>query len=191
MKVLIVVDFQNDFCTPNGKLFVPGSNKSEYLRAINEAVSSYDHVVFTQDSHPEDHSSFEPHGGRWPIHCVAGSWGWAFSNQIDHHLASVVIRKGYRKGHDSYSAFQDEGGEPTGLSGWLSEKLEGHDGLIVPHEVHVCGLAYDYCVKATAIDAAAHHGFDTHVLRDLCRSIDPVTEKQATEEMLASGVHLS
>jgi nicotinamidase/pyrazinamidase len=176
--VLVVVDVQNDFL-PGGTLAVPDGDA--VIAPIRALAQSFEHVVLTQDWHPRDHISFaSAHAGLapfesailadgrmqmlWPDHCVQGSFGAAIASSLDIPRAELVIRKGYRRGLDSYSAFVEaDGATPTGLAGYLRER-----GL---HRVVVVGLATDFCVGFTAIDAATA-GFETLVVEDATRGID-------------------
>lgn len=164
---LIVVDMQNDFAHPEGSLFVAGGDT--IVECINElsaaAVADDAVVVLTQDWHPESTPHFEPEG-RWPVHCVGGTWGAELVTGLDPR-ADAVIRKG-TGGEDGYSAFTvrdpvDDRMSPTGLGGLLRER-----GV---EQVVVVGLAADVCVAATAQDAA-ESGFDTTVIWDATRAVD-------------------
>jgi len=175
--VLIVVDVQNDFC-PGGALAVP--NGDEVVPVINRLARRFDHVVLTQDWHPPGHASFaSAHPGKapfesvqlaygeqtlWPDHCVQNTAGAAFHRDLDIPRAQLVIRKGFHAGIDSYSAFRENDRRtPTGLAGYLRER-----GF---RRVTLCGLATDYCVGFSAIDARTA-GFETAVVLDACRGID-------------------
>lgn len=191
---LVVVDVQNDFI-PGGALAVPRGD--EVVPAINRLAARFDHVVLTQDWHPRGHISFaSSHPGRkpfetvqlpygaqvlWPDHCVQGTSGAAFHSDLNLTKAQLVIRKGHHRGIDSYSAFLEaDRRTATGLAGYLRErKLE---------ELWVCGLATDFCVAWTALDARAA-GFDTTVIEDACRAIDlDGSLARAWAEMTAAGV---
>jgi nicotinamidase/pyrazinamidase len=188
--VLLVVDIQNDFC-PDGALAVPRGD--EVVPVVNRLARHFDHVVLTQDWHPAGHQSFaSSHPGRnpydvievtygpqilWPDHCVQGTSGAAFHNDLDIPHAQLVIRKGYRPGIDSYSAFfENDRTTPTGLAGYLRER--GFD------RVFVAGLAFDFCVRYSAEDAHGH-GFDVVVVEDACRGIDVDGSVTATRRSLA------
>ena len=175
--VLIVVDVQNDFC-PGGALAVPGGD--EVAAIASRLGSRFANVVLTQDWHPEGHLSFAsshegkspyetidmPYGPQvlWPDHCVQGTGGAAFHAGLDIPHAAKVIRKGFRPEVDSYSAFFDNDRRtPTGLS----EYLRGRGWS----RVFLCGLATDFCVHYSALDARAE-GFETAVIIDACRAID-------------------
>lgn len=175
--VLIIIDVQNDFC-PGGRLAVNGGD--EIVPIINELARRYTHVILTQDWHPADHSSFAsqhegvqpftqtemPYGSQtlWPDHCIIGSAGAAFHRGLDVPHAELIIRKGFRKQIDSYSAFfENDHKTPTGLGGYLKER-----GFA---EVTLTGLAFDYCVRYSAEDAQKL-GFKTTVIERATRAID-------------------
>ena len=174
---LIVIDVQNDFC-PGGALAVPEGD--EIVAGINARMAGYEAVILTQDWHPGDHSSFaSQHDGKgpfelvempygpqvlWPDHCIQGSAGAAFHSELDVDRADLVIRKGFRKAIDSYSAFFENDHEtPTGLEGYLRTRGIGR--------LTILGLATDFCVNFSALDAA-RLGFDVTVDLSLCRAID-------------------
>ena len=174
---LIVIDVQNDFC-PGGALAVGEGH--EVVPVINGLIEILDHVILTQDWHPADHSSFasghhgkEPFGTidlhygaqtLWPDHCVQGTAGAEFHGDLARDKAQLVLRKGYRTGIDSYSAFFENDREtPTGLNGYLKER--GLKTLVL------AGLATDFCVAYSALDAV-RLGFETTVVLDGCRAID-------------------
>jgi nicotinamidase/pyrazinamidase len=177
MNALIVIDVQNDFC-PGGALAVTGGD--EILPRVNQLISAHDHVVLTQDWHPAGHSSFAsthpgkapfesvmmPYGEQtlWPDHCIQGSDGAAFHTDLEWTKAELIIRKGFRKAIDSYSAFfENDHKTPTGLGGYLGER-----GIT---SVTLCGLATDYCVAYSALDAFKL-GLKVTVDLDACRAID-------------------
>ncbi|MEO3413450.1 bifunctional nicotinamidase/pyrazinamidase [Roseovarius sp. CAU 1744] len=176
-KALIVIDVQNDFC-PGGALAVTGGD--EIVAGINALTGDFDAVVLTQDWHPAGHSSFAsshdglepfgtvemPYGPQvlWPDHCVQGSSGAAFHPKLNTDAADMIVRKGYNPAIDSYSAFFENDHEtPTGLHGYLQTR--GIDTLVM------VGLATDFCVNFSAVDAA-NLGYDVTVRADLCRAID-------------------
>jgi nicotinamidase/pyrazinamidase len=184
---LIVVDVQNDFADPDGSLYVEGGEEAIPLIniEIDEAVNSGSTVVYTQDWHPEVTPHFQKYGGIWPVHCVAGTSGAEFHPDLEVVDGAVIIRKGVG-GEDGYSAFNlrdPQTGEvtPTGLV----ERLEGIDHVVV------VGLALDYCVKETAIDATNH--FHTTVLAAGCRPVDlePGDAARAVADMVSAGVTVS
>ena len=176
-EVLIVVDIQRDFC-PGGALGVPEGDA--IIPAVNALARRFSHVVLTQDWHPPGHASFaSSHSGKapfdtieldygaqtlWPDHCVQGSDGARFHPALDIPSVELIVRKGYHLGIDSYSAFRENDRKtPTGLAGYLRER--GFE------RVTLCGLATDYCVLYSAIDARAA-GFDTTVALEASRGID-------------------
>lgn len=174
---LIVIDLQNDFC-PGGALAVSGGD--EIVPLVNDLIRNAEHVILTQDWHPAGHSSFaSSHHGKqpfeaidmaygtqtlWPDHCIQGSKGADFHSGLACAKAELVIRKGFRAGIDSYSAFfENDRLTSTGLAGYLRERGIGAITLV--------GLATDFCVAYSALDAVAQ-GFDTTVRLDACRAID-------------------
>lgn len=176
-RALIIIDVQNDFC-PGGALAV--AEGDAVVPVINALSPSFEHVVLTQDWHPAGHSSFAsshsgmqpfssvtmPYGEQtlWPDHCIQGTGGAAFHPGLDWTRAELVLRKGFRSTIDSYSAFfENDRRTPTGLAGYLRER-----GIAA---VTLVGLATDYCVAYSALDAVAH-GFATTVRLDACRGID-------------------
>jgi nicotinamidase/pyrazinamidase len=175
--VLIVIDVQNDFC-PGGALEVPRGD--EVIQPILRIAPRFAHIVLTQDWHPANHASFAAsHPGRkpfesielnygpqtlWPPHCVQGTRGAEFHPVLDLPQAELILRKGFRQQIDSYSAFfENDRTTPTGLAGYLRER-----GLT---RVFLAGLAYDFCVEYSALDAR-RLDFPVVVLRDACRAID-------------------
>ncbi len=194
--VLVVIDMQVDFC-PGGALAVAGGDAIVPL--INRLGTRFAQQVLTQDWHPSGHRSFAsshpgkspfstvpmPYGEQtlWPDHCVQDSPGAAFHPALKLPGAQLVIRKGFRPGIDSYSAFfENDRNTPTGLSGYLRER-----GL---KRVFLCGLATDFCVAYSAIDAR-RQGFAAFVLLDACRAIDlDGSLSAATARMRDAGVTL-
>lgn len=193
---LIVIDMQNDFC-PGGALAVTGGD--QIVADINAKMSGASAVILTQDWHPAQHSSFaSQHAGRaplevidmpygpqvlWPDHCVQGTRGAEFHPELNTDRADLIIRKGFRHEIDSYSAFfENDQRTPTGLEGYLRSR-----GLT---ELEFVGLATDFCVAWSAIDAAKL-GFSVRVLTGLCRGIDhDGSMAQARDAMRAAGVTL-
>jgi nicotinamidase/pyrazinamidase len=176
-EVLVIIDMQNDFC-PGGNLAVNGGD--EIVEPINKLAKAFRHVVLTQDWHPAAHSSFAsqhqgaapftqiemPYGPQtlWPDHCIIGSKGAGFHERLDVPHAELIIRKGFRKAIDSYSAFfENDHRTPTGLGGYLKER--GFTKVIF------AGLAFDYCVRYSAEDAKSL-GFNVEVIERLTRAID-------------------
>jgi nicotinamidase/pyrazinamidase len=194
--VLILIDIQNDFM-PGGALAVPNGN--EIREPVSQLVDLFDNIVLTQDRHPVDHVSFASnHEGKlpfdvidlhygpqvlWPDHCVEGTWG-AFLD-ISHKIekkAQLTIRKGFRRDVDSYSAFfENDKTTMTGLNGYLKDRNIDR--------VFLAGLALDYCVAYSALDAAAL-GFDTFVIEEACRGISPETVASQIDAMKAAGVKI-
>ncbi|HTK75621.1 MAG TPA: bifunctional nicotinamidase/pyrazinamidase [Gemmataceae bacterium] len=175
--VLLVIDVQNDFC-PGGALAVPGGDA--VVPVINDLSRRFAHVVLTQDWHSADHLSFaSSHAGRkplekvqlpygeqilWPDHCVRATPGAEFHPDLDAARCELILRKGFRREIDSYSAFFENDREtPTGLAGYLRER-----GL---ERLFVVGLATDFCVAYTALDAR-RLGFEVTVIEAACRGID-------------------
>lgn len=194
-EALIVIDVQNDFC-PGGALAVNGGDR--IVDGINALIDDFPVKVLTQDWHPPDHSSFaESHDGRqpfevigmpygpqvlWPVHCVQGTSGAAFHPDLRTDPADLVIRKGFRQAIDSYSAFfENDRTTPTGLEGYLRTRGVAKLTLV--------GLATDFCVSYSALDAA-RLGFEVTVRGDLCRAIDLDGSLDAARRAWAeAGVH--
>ncbi|AVO37597.1 bifunctional nicotinamidase/pyrazinamidase [Pukyongiella litopenaei] len=195
-QALIVIDMQNDFC-PGGALAVPGGD--EIVDGINALMDGFDTVILTQDWHPAGHSSFaSSHPGKapydtvgmsygtqvlWPDHCVQGSDGAAFHPRLRLD-GDLILRKGFRPGIDSYSAFfENDQTTPTGLEGYL--RTRAIDALML------VGLATDFCVHFSAVDAA-RLGFAVTVREDLCRAIDlDGSLAAARDAMRQAGVSLA
>jgi nicotinamidase/pyrazinamidase len=196
-SLLLVIDVQNDFC-PGGSLAVSGGD--EIVPVINRMARDYAHVVLTQDWHPEGHSSFAsqhagaapftqiamPYGQQtlWPDHCITGSEGAAFHPALDMPQAELIIRKGFRRAIDSYSAFfENDHATPTGLGGYLLERGFTH--------VTCVGLAFDYCVRYSAEDARKL-GFEVEVIEAATRAIDLGGSVDATKKSFVThGIRLS
>jgi nicotinamidase/pyrazinamidase len=187
---LIVVDVQNDFADPKGSLSVAGG--VDVIPAINEQVNlarSNGALVFaTQDWHPEHTPHFAKDGGIWPDHCVQDTWGAQLHPDLELHGDATIVRKG-TNGEDGYSAFSMRDASthetlPTGLGALLKEANVD--------EVVVTGLATDYCVRATALDAASL-GFHTYLLTDAVAGVNlqPGDGDAAIAEMEAAGIHLT
>ena len=184
---LIVVDLQNDFADPAGGLSVAGGDRivPRINDEIEAAVAAGAIVVYTQDWHPESTPHFAKDGGIWPVHCVAGTWGAELHPGL--RIEGPIVRKG-ANGEDGYSGFtmrDPATGEtkPTQLEGLLREREIT--------QVFVCGLATDYCVNATAIDAT-RLGFETHVLAHLCMPVNlrAGDDQRAIEAMQSAGVEV-
>lgn len=194
--VLLVIDVQNDFC-PGGSLAVPDGDA--ILPTVNRLAREFAHVILTQDWHPPGHSSFaSAHPGRqpyettemdygpqilWPDHCVQDTPGAAFRAGLDVPRAELVLRKGFHRAIDSYSAFRENDRRTaTGLAAYLRER--GFE------RVTLCGLATDFCVLYSALDAAAA-GFATTLVLDACRGIDHEGSlARAIDQMRTAGVVL-
>ena len=176
-QALIVIDVQNDFC-PGGALAVPEGD--QIVVGINTLMGEFSTVILTQDWHPAGHSSFaSSHAGKapydmvdmpygpqvlWPDHCIQGTDGAAFHSVLNTTRADLIIRKGYNPAIDSYSAFfENDHSTPTGLEGYLRTR-----GIT---DLTMVGLATDFCVNFSAVDAA-RLGFGVTVRQDLCRAID-------------------
>jgi nicotinamidase/pyrazinamidase len=193
---LIVIDVQNDFC-PGGRLAV--ADGDAVVPLANAMMDDFAAVVLTQDWHPATHASFAanhpgaeafsvtqmPYGPQvlWPVHCVIGTEGAAFHPGLGTDRADLVIRKGFRPGIDSYSAFfENDRTTPTGLEGYLRNR-----GI---SEITLVGLATDFCVNYSALDAA-RLGFGVTVAMQACRAIDLNGSLEAAREaMRAAGVRL-
>ncbi len=184
---LIVVDVQNDFADPSGSLYVVGGE--EVIPFINEqvrkAVEAGATVVFTQDWHPPSTPHFAKDGGTWPVHCVGGTFGAEFHPSLDPVESAIVIRKGVN-GEDGYSAFTLWDTEATTSSETgLADQLRAKEVA----RVIVVGLALDYCVKATALDAV-ERGFASHLLADGTRAVNLSVGdgSRAVAMLVAAGV---
>lgn len=195
-EALIVIDVQNDFC-PGGALAVAGGD--EIIPAINRMLREFPVCVFTQDWHPAGHSSFAsshaglapfemtnmPYGPQvlWPDHCVQGSDGAEFHEDLETDPADLILRKGFRPQIDSYSAFfENDKTTPTGLEGYLRTR-----GVT---KLTMVGLATDFCVAYSAIDGA-RLGFEVMVLESACRAIDlDGSLAVSRDQMRAAGVVL-
>ena len=196
MQALIVIDVQNDFC-PGGALAVPQGDA--IVQGINAMMADFDAVILTQDWHPAGHSSFAsahqgsapydmiemPYGPQvlWPDHCIQGSMGAKFHMELQQDRADLIIRKGYDPAIDSYSAFfENDHKTPTGLEGYLRTRR------IL--KLTMVGLALDFCVNYSAVDAAKL-GFDVTVQKNLCRAIDlNGSLDTALSGMQAAGVNM-
>ncbi len=190
--VFLVIDVQNDFC-PGGALAVPHGDA--VVPIINRLAGGFEHVLFTQDWHPREHTSFaSSHSGRqpfetievaygpqtlWPDHCVQDSEGAAFHPELDAARAELIIRKGYDPAIDSYSAFyENDRTTATGLTGYL--RTRGFE------RVFMAGLATDFCVNFSAVDAA-REGFAVVVIEDACRAIDLDSSLAAAKAQMAEA----
>ncbi len=195
-EALLLIDIQNDFC-PGGALAVPDGDSIVPL--ANQLAARFPHVLATQDWHPPDHASFaSQHAGQsafatvqmpygeqtlWPDHCVQGTPGAEFHPGLRLERIELIVRKGFRHSIDSYSAFfENDRKTPTGLAGYLRER-----GI---QRLTLAGLAYDFCVLYSALDAR-RLGFDVSIAEDACRAIDLGGSKAAaTGALAAAGVRL-
>jgi len=189
---LLIIDVQNDFC-PGGTLAV--TNGDAIIPLINALAQKFDHIILTQDWHPTAHISFAsthtnkqpfetietPYGPQtlWPDHCLQHTPGAAFHPALDIPHVELILRKGFRREIDSYSAFlENDHRTPTGLAGYLSER-----GL---QRLFLCGLAYDFCVRFSALDGKAL-GFETIVIEDATRPVNLPVSVEATNTALAAA----
>jgi nicotinamidase/pyrazinamidase len=195
--VLIVIDVQKDFC-PGGRLVVPEGDA--VIAPIHRVAERFEHILLTQDWHTPDHYSFaSAHAGKkpfeqielsygvqtlWPDHCVQGTRGAEFRPELKLTRAELIVRKGFHRTIDSYSAFfENDHRTATGLGGYLKER-----GF---RRVFLTGLAYDFCVGYSALDAR-RLGFDAVVLKDACRAIDLNGSAAAMEsEFAKAGVRVT
>ncbi len=191
---LLLIDLQPDFM-PGGALAVAGGD--EVIPIINRLAQRFDHVILTQDWHPAGHISFaSAHPGErpytridvaygsqtlWPDHCLQGSPGAALHEALDISRAELILRKGFRREIDSYSAFlENDHRTPTGLAGYLRER-----GL---KRLFLAGLAYDFCVRFSAIDGKAL-GFETIVFEDACRAVAlPGSVEETNSAFATAGI---
>ena len=184
---LVVVDMQNDFADPGGSLYVQGGEKvvAAANAEIDRAREAGALVVYTQDWHPEHTPHFESDGGIWPVHCVRGTWGAELHPDLK--VVGEVVRKG-TGGEDGYSGFTVRDPKSGTESGTGLEELLKERGI---ERVVVVGLATDYCVKETAVDAAGK-GFDTSVLTSVIAAVDlqPEDGERALAEMSAAGARV-
>ncbi len=197
MKALLVVDIQYDFC-PGGALAVPDGDA--IIPAVNNLIDHFDVIIQTQDWHPAGHSSFaSSHKGKdpfdtiemdygtqvlWPDHCVQGSKGAEFHNDLNTLKSQVIIRKGFRKAIDSYSTFFENDQETaTGLTGYLKQR-----GIT---DLYAVGLATDFCVKWSILDGI-DEGFNMHIVEDAVKGIDlNGSLDEAWDEMKKKGVKIT
>ena len=196
-NILVVVDIQNDFC-PGGRLSVPDGDA--VVPVINRLAGQFDHIVCTQDWHLAGHTSFaSSHSGKkpyqviqapygpqilWPDHCIQGTAGAQFRPDLHLDRAELIIRKGFRREIDSYSTFyENDHRTPTGLGGYLRER-----GFT---RVYLSGLATDFCVTWSALDAR-REGFEVVVIEDACRAIDVQGSlAKGMADMRAAGVTIT
>ena len=197
MKALLIVDIQYDFC-PGGALAVPDGDT--IIPTVNQLIDHFDVIVQTQDWHPEGHSSFaSSHEGKepfdtvemdygtqvlWPDHCVQGSKGAEFHEDLNTLKSQVIIRKGFRRMIDSYSTFfENDQKTATGLTGYLKQR-----GIT---DLYTVGLATDFCVKWSILDGI-DEGFNMHIVEDAVKGIDlNGSIVKAWEEMKKKGVRVT
>ena len=194
-SALIIIDMQNDFC-PGGALAVTDGDK--IIEPINSAQKEFDTIILTQDWHPKEHSSFASNNSAevysnvemdygsqvlWPDHCIQGSMGANFHENLNTDNSGLILRKGCNPKIDSYSAFfENDKNTTTGLEGYLVKKEI--------KRLYLCGLAFDYCVFYSALDAV-NLGFDVFVFQDLTKAIDlNNSEKIARKTMIEKGIKL-
>jgi nicotinamidase/pyrazinamidase len=175
-RALLIIDFQNDF-TAGGALAVPDGD--EIAEPVKRLAGEFEHVFATRDWHPPDHASFETEGGPWPVHCVQGTHGAELHPAMRDIEVEAIVDVGVAREDEGYSGF-----EHSKLADLLREK--GVD------EVAVVGLATDYCVRASAIDAC-REGFDTTVVTDAIRAVEvePGDGERALEDMKRAGGKLA
>lgn len=196
-KALIVVDLQNDFYE-GGALAV--SDASEINKKVNQLLNSsqYKVIIASQDWHPKDHLSFASNHNQpaftpfsnesglgpvlWPDHCVQKTKGAAFNKNIETEKFNYIIRKGVKTEVDSYSAFQDNDGTELGLAGLLNS--------LAVEEVDIVGLAFDYCVKYTALDSVKNN-FKTNIILEATKAVNPAENDKTLKELKKAGVNLS
>jgi nicotinamidase/pyrazinamidase len=180
MRALLIVDVQNDFCEGGSLEVVGGQSVAHAISEFLARPRGYDHIVATKDFHidPGEHFSEHPDfAASWPRHCVVGTAGADFHPQFDHSAVEAVFTKGRYEA--AYSGFEGTDESGTSLTDWLRQR--GVD------EVDIVGIATDYCVLATAVDAVAA-GFTTRVLLDLTAGVAAETSAKAVEDMRARGV---
>lgn len=189
---LLIIDLQNDFCPAHdgvgGALAVTGGD--QIIPAVNRLARAFNHVVLTQDWHPRGHISFaSAHPGTepyqtiqvsygqqtlWPDHCIQGTPGAEFHPALNVPHAELIVRKGCRKEMDAYSAFlENDHATPTGLAGYLRD----HD----VKRLFLCGLAYDYCVRHSAVDGIAQD-FESYVIEDASRAVNLTGSVRSTDQ---------
>lgn len=193
--LLLIIDVQNDFC-PDGSLPVPDGDK--VVAPINALSQKFENIAVSQDWHPEGHSSFAsshegkepfettemPYGTQvlWPDHCIEGTRGAEFHPELDLIKAQMVVRKGFRKPIDSYSAFfENDKTTPTGLTGYLKTRSI--------KRIFVVGLVYEFCVGFSALDGKSE-GFDVFVVSDCTGTFGGDGQKDMTDQLLSAGVNL-
>jgi nicotinamidase/pyrazinamidase len=175
-KALLIIDFQNDF-TSGGALEVPEGD--EIAEPVKRLADHFDVVAATRDWHPPDHASFQAEGGPWPVHCVRGTHGAEFHPAMEGIQLDDVVDVGQGRDDEGYSGFENSD---------LARILRDHE----VHEVYVCGLATDYCVRASAIDAC-REGFDVTVVEDAVRGVEvsPGDSERALQNMREAGAQIA
>jgi nicotinamidase/pyrazinamidase len=175
-KALLIIDFQNDF-TSGGALEVPEGD--EIAGPVKRLADHFEVVAATRDWHPPDHASFHAQGGPWPVHCVRGTHGAEFHPAMEDVELDAVVDVGQGRDDEGYSGFENSD---------LARILRDHDA----DEVYVCGLATDYCVRASAIDAR-REGFDVTVVEDAVRGVEvnPGDSARALQEMRDAGARIA
>jgi nicotinamidase/pyrazinamidase len=175
-KALLIIDFQNDF-TSGGALEVPGGD--EIAGPVKRLASHFDVVAATRDWHPPDHASFQAQGGPWPVHCVRGTHGAEFHPAMEGIELDAVVDVGQGRDDEGYSGFE---------SSDLARILRERDA----DEVYVCGLATDYCVRASVIDAC-QEGFDVIVVEDAVRGVEVNSgdSERALQDMRDAGARIA
>ena len=175
-KALLIIDFQNDF-TSGGALEVPEGD--EIAEPVKRLAGHFDVVAATRDWHPPDHASFETEGGPWPVHCVRDTHGAQFHPAMEGLELDAVVDVGQGRDDEGYSGFENSD---------LARLLRDHDA----GEVYVCGLATDYCVRASAIDAC-REGFDVTVVEDAVRAVEvnPGDSERAFQDMRDAGARIA
>jgi len=174
---LLIIDFQNDFTPPDGALAVAGGD--EIGEPIQRLAPSFDVVAATRDWHPPDHASFETEGGPWPVHCVRGTHGAELHPAMDQVNVDFIVDVGRERDDEGYSGF-----EKSDLAQQLRDRRV--------ERVVICGLATDYCVRASTLDAC-REGFDVTVVKDAIRPVEVELGdgERAIEQMLAAGAKLA
>jgi nicotinamidase/pyrazinamidase len=175
-KALLIIDFQNDF-TSGGALAVPEGE--EIAGPVKRLAEHFDFIAATRDWHPPDHASFKTEGGPWPVHCVQGTHGAEFHPAMQGIGVDAVVNVGQSREDEGYSGFEKSD---------LARILRDND----VDDVYVCGLATDYCVRASAIDACGE-GFEVTVVEDAVRAVDvtPGDGDRALREMRAAGARVA
>jgi nicotinamidase/pyrazinamidase len=175
-EALLIIDFQNDF-TAGGALEVPEGD--EIAEPVKRLAERFDVVVATRDWHPPDHASFQAQGGPWPVHCVRGTHGADFHPAMKDVELDAVVDVGQGRDDEGYSGFENSE---------LARMLRARD----VEEVYVCGLATDYCVRASAIDAC-REGFDVTVVGDAVRGVEvnPGDSERALQDMRDAGASIA